>query len=76
MLLLSLNSSEHAVREIIKREIEGPSSLLGYRRMWNKLRTSYNVTVPQHMVMRILRELDPDASALRRLGSCDVDHTS
>ena len=86
--------SEHTVREIVKREIEGPSSLLGYRGMWNKLypasrvsfdlprqirkiegdsvrrvnklRTSYNVTVPRDMVMRILRELDPDASALRK----------
>lgn len=58
--------SEHTVREIMKREIEGPSSLLGYRGMWNKLRTSYNVTVPRDMVMRILRELDPDASALRK----------
>ena len=58
--------SEHAVWEIIKREIEGPSSLLGYRGMWNKLRTTYNVTVPRDMVMRILREMDPDASALRK----------
>ena len=58
--------SEHTVREIIKREIECPSSLLGYRGMWNKLRTSNNVTVPRDMVMRILRELDPDASALRK----------
>ena len=58
--------SEHTVREIIKREIEGPSSLLGYRGMWNKLRTTYHVTVPRDMVMKILRELDPDASALRR----------
>jgi len=40
--------SEHTVREIIKREIEGPSSLLGYRGMWNKLRTTYNVTVHGH----------------------------
>ena len=60
--------SEHAgtVREIIKREIVSPSSLLGYRGMWNKLRTTYHVTVPRDMVMKILRELDPDASALRR----------
>ena len=41
--------SEHTVREIVKREIEG-----------------YNVTVPRDMVMRILRELEPDASALRK----------
>ena len=60
--------SEHAgtVREIIKREIVSPSSLLGYRGMWNKLRTTYHVTVPRDMVMKILRELDLDASALRR----------
>ena len=45
----------------MKRETDGPSSLLGY-----KLRTRYNVTVPRDMVTRILRELDPDASALRR----------
>ena len=58
--------SEHTVREINKREIEGPSSLLGYRGMWNKLRTTYNVTVPRDMAMQILRELDPDASSLRK----------
>ena len=59
--------SEHTVREIIKREIEGLLSLLvGYRGIWNKLRTNYHVTVPRDMVMKILRELDPDASALRR----------
>ena len=55
--------SEHPFREIIEREIDGPSSLLGYRRMWNKLRTS---SCSCDKVMRILRELDPDASALRR----------
>ena len=37
--------SEQA-QEIIKCEIEAPSSLLSYRGMWNKLRTTYNVTVP------------------------------
>lgn len=58
--------SEYSVREIIKREIEGPLSLLGYRGMWNKLRTSYNISVPRDMVMRILRELDPDSSALEK----------
>ena len=53
--------SEHTVREIIKREIEGLLSLLvGYRGMWNKLRTTYHVTVPRDTVMKILRELDPD----------------
>ena len=60
--------SEHTVREIIKREIEGPLSPLGFRGMWNKPRTTYLVTVPRdiQVVMKILWELDPDASALRR----------
>ena len=59
-------NSEHTVGEIVKREIEGPSSLLGYRGMRNKLRISYNVAVSRDMVMRILRELDPDASVLQK----------
>lgn len=58
--------SEETVRQIIEKEIKGPSSMLGYRGMWNKLRTSYNITVPRDTVMRILRELDPEASALRK----------
>ena len=58
--------SEHTILEIIKREIEGPSSLLRYPGMWNKLRTTYSVTVPRDMVVQILRESDPDASALRK----------
>ena len=45
---------------VIKRELDGPSSLLGYRGMWNKLQCYY----PCDMVMQILRELDPDASVL------------
>ena len=60
--------SENTVRQIIQNEIQGPSSLLGYRGMWkwNKLRTSYNLTVPRDTIMRILRELDPGASAHRK----------
>ena len=51
---------------VIKRESDGPYSLLGCRGILNKLRTSYNVTVPCDVVMRILRELEPDAFVLRR----------
>ena len=54
--------SEHSVREIIKREIEGPSSLLWYRGMWNKLRTTYYVTVPRDMVMKISESWIPYGS--------------
>ena len=46
--VLGLNKS-HATapaavtKQIIEREIEGPSTLRGYRSMWNKLRTTYNI---------------------------------
>ena len=62
----SHSTSEDTVCQIIQDEIQGPSSSLGYRGMWNKLRTSYGITVPRDTVMRILKELDPEASALRK----------
>ena len=40
--------------------------LRGYRSMWNKLRTTYNIIVPRDSVMEILRELDPLRSNERR----------
>ena len=66
--------SEHEVRELIKREIEGPSSLLGYRAMWRKLRTSYNIVVPRHTVI-VYESLIHRHLPFERPGSCRVDHT-
>ena len=61
--VLGLNKS-HAtasaavIKQIIKREIEEPSMLRGYRSMWNKLRTTYNIIARIDSVMEILREAD------------------
>ena len=69
--VLGLNKS-HAtapaavIKQIIGREIEGPSMLRGYRSMWNKLRTTYNIITPRDSVMEILREADPLRSNERR----------
>ena len=69
--VLGLNKS-HAtasaavIKQIIEREIEGPSMLRGYRSMWNKLRTTYNIIAPRDSVMEILREADPLRSNERR----------
>ena len=69
--VLGLNKS-HAtapaavIKQIIEREIEGPSMLRGYRSMWNKLRTTYNIITPRDSVMEILREADPPRSNERR----------
>ena len=40
------------VRQIISREIQGPSSLRGYRMMWGRLRCNYGLRVPRDQVMQ------------------------
>ena len=52
-------ASAAVVKQIREKEIEGPSMLHGYRSMWNKLRTIYNIIAPRDSVMEILREADP-----------------
>ena len=69
--VLGLNKSHSTasaavVKQIIEREIEGPSMLRGYWNMWNKLRTTYNIIAPRDSVMEILREADPLRSNERR----------
>jgi len=54
------------LRQIIRTEIQGPSCQLGYRGMWNKLRTTYNITVPRDTVMEILKEIDPEGAEKRK----------
>jgi len=66
VISLFLKHSESSLRQIILNESQGPSSLRGYRSMWNKLQTTYDIAVPRDKVMTLLRELDPQASALRK----------
>ena len=69
--VLGLNKS-HAtasaavIKQIIEREIEGPSMLRDYRSMWNKLRTPNKIIALIGSVMEILREVDPLRSNERR----------
>ena len=51
---------------IIEREVNGPSSLKGYRNIWNKLRMTYGIKVPRDKEMKTLRNIDPINSALRK----------
>ena len=53
--------SEHEVWEMIRHQIEGPSSLFGYRAMWNKLQCC---CPSRHG--HGLQELDLQASILRK----------
>ena len=63
----SSKSKESQARSIISSELSaGPSTQLGYRGMWNKLRVTYGVNLPRDTVMKILQELDPEGCKERR----------
>ena len=54
------------VKDCIQRELDGSGQMLGYRSMWRRLQSKYNVHVPRLVVQTILRDLDPEGSRLRR----------
>ena len=58
--------SDASLQVIIEREVNGPSSLKGYRNIWNKLCVTYYIKVPRDKEMEILRNIDPVNSALRK----------
>ena len=60
------SQTEDSIRSIIRNEINGPSSLRGYRATWNMLRSTYSITVPRDVVMKILREEDAEGTEQRR----------
>ena len=62
----SRNVSIQRLTVVIEREISGPSSRIGYRNMWNLLRSKYNIQASRDTVMKILRELDPEGVEIRR----------
>ena len=66
---LSRNESwrnEEEVKNLIKEEMRGSGCLAGYRKMWHLLKIKYNVHVPRNMVAKLLHDLDPEASSLRK----------
>ena len=58
--------NEDLIRNVIRREMQGPGQLAGYRKMWHILRIKHHVHAPRWLVAQILRELDPDASKARK----------
>lgn len=53
---------EDIIKEIIRRELQGPGSLLGYRGMHNKLRITYNISITRDKVMELLKDIDPEGT--------------
>ena len=62
----SRNANDNVVRNIISKEVKGPSSLLGYRSMWNLLKQSYKINVPRDSVMNLLKDIDPEGTERRK----------
>ena len=60
------NVSNEALKEIMRREVQGSSSRLGYLGMWNLLCVSDRIRNPRNFVMRMLKELDPVPTEERR----------
>ena len=58
--------SDASLQVIIEREVNGPSSLKGYRNIWNKLHVTYGIKVPRDKVMEILRSINPVNTSLRK----------
>ena len=58
--------SDASLQVIIETEVNGPSSLKGYRNIWNKFRMAYGTKVPRDKAIEILRNIDPINSALRK----------
>ena len=60
------NVSDETVRQIIRKEIQSPSAVRGYRSMWGNLKTTYRIQVKRDTVMNILREEDPEGTLQRK----------
>jgi len=55
------------VYDVVKKELDRPGRLLGYRTMNHKLATEHNVQVPGHLVHNVMAELDPEVLEARNL---------
>ena len=60
------NVSDENMRQIVRKEIQGPLVVRGYRSMWGKLKTTYGIQVKRDTVMNILREEDPEGTLQRK----------
>ena len=77
------NVSLNTLESIMRREICGPSSRLGYRGMQSLLRSKFDIRCSRDLIMELLRHLDPAGIAKRksrvlkrrRYTSCGANYT-
>ena len=53
------------VEQAVKKELEGPSKLLGYRAMHKKVRQKYDILVTRDQVYDVMYDLDPEGLTAR-----------
>ena len=53
------NVSVDKVKEAVKKELDGPGKLLGYREMYHKVRQDHELKVPRDLVHAAMYDLDP-----------------
>ena len=53
------------VEEAVKKELEGPGKLLGYRALHKKVRQKYDILVTRNQVYDVMYDLDPERLAAR-----------
>ena len=58
-----------AAIEAVRKELQGPGALLGYRAMALKVRQKYNLNIQRDAVHNIMYSLDPDGLAKRKPGT-------
>ena len=63
------NMPLEVTREAVKKELDGPGAMLGYRAMTLKIRQKNDVKVPRALVHDLMFELDPDGLARRAPGT-------
>ena len=58
--------SNDVISQVIQREIQGPHVTRGYQGIWHLLKISYNISVTKDSVMKLLKEINPEESEMRR----------
>ena len=65
---IDVDTSVDTVKEAVEKEINGPGKLLGYRLLNQKLRNEHKIKGPRHLVLNVMRDIDPDGIESRRIG--------
>jgi len=64
---INYNTPLAEVCDAVKKELDRPGRLLGYRATNHKFRTEHKVQVPRHLVHNVMAELDPKGLETRNL---------